>query len=205
MDIDIQFPLKEIDQNTEKTAEHWFDHFSVEINKVGPVNIPLLNKDTVKKYELVRCRGIISNQLNNEYFNKIAQFRESDDVKQPDIDANMNNTKIQQRYPMILRYEPNQTEWNKSCIYGEKAGDVQSVIAKFYCHTKELRIADSVEIYGIWSPKEQNETEDTTQNQENKNPATDMSVCIPVPNTQANKQFVKFFILCIFVCYKDYL
>lgn len=177
--MNIQFPLKHIDQNKDKTAEHWFDHYSVEINKTGHHKIPLLNKDLVEKSQLIRFRGLISNQLNNEYFDKMCQFREIDDVKQPEnkdvcIPVNQNRD-IMQRFPMIIRAEPNQTPWTKSILFGQDDSNnnnqnqhqYKTVIAKFYCHTKLLKICDSVEIYGIWSPKKP-ENESTNKENENK-------------------------------------
>eukprot|EP00483_Globobulimina_turgida_P000888 UN00889 len=156
-----QFPLKNIDQNSDKTAEHWFDYYSAEIQRIGKDKIPLLNKDDVNKQELIRFRGLISNQLNNEYFNKTYQFRELDDIKQSEFhsvsDYKQIKDNMMQRAPMIIRSAPNQTEWSKSEMIGNKNASnkaTQSVIAKFYSHTKMLKICDSVEIYGIWSPKQ---------------------------------------------------
>jgi len=176
--MNIQFPLQQIDQNKDKTAEYWFDHYSVEINKSGHNDkVPLLNKDCVKKSELVRFRGIISNQLNNEYFNKICEYRELDDVKQAE-DVNNDNKNIMQRFPMIIRSEPNQTEWNKSKIFGDKSDNkiepkIKTIIGKFYCYTKSLKICDSVEIYGIWSPSKQEKTESKN---ESKNESKEMDL-----------------------------
>ena len=187
--MDIQFPLKEIDENKDKTAEHWFNHYSVEIQKVGYDKIPLLNRDNVKKSQLIRFRGIISNQLNNEYFNKMCQFRELDDIKQPESndDNNFNdknNKNILQRYPMIIRIEPNSTQWNISKVYGDKTKnenenekEIKSVIAKFYCHTKSLKICDSVEIYGVWSPKNEEKSKEIYQEQ-----------CIIIPNKNEKQE-----------------
>jgi len=182
--MDIQFPLKQIDENKDKTAEHWFNYYSVKINKTGNDKIPLLNKDCVQKSELVRFRGIISNQLNNEYFNKICQFRELDDVKQPEIVNNNDlfkckmvndnqNKDIMQRFPMILRTEPNQTQWNKYKLFGkendtENQPQNKAIIAKFYCHTKSLKICDSVEIYGVWCPKKPENDINESDHKENK-------------------------------------
>merc|ERR1719411_579323 len=178
--MEIQSPLKEIDQNSDKTAEHWFDHYSVAINKIGKDKVPLLNKDSVNKNELVRFRGIISNQLNSEYFNKMSKFRNAVDFKQPD-DYVPNNKDIMQRLPMIIRTAPNQTEWSKSVVFGDdnQAHKHENVMAKFYCHSKSLKICDNIEVYGIWSPstkiaectwspkKEQKENQDS-DNEKNK-------------------------------------
>ena len=152
--MEIQFPLTEIDQNAQKTAEHWFDHYSVEINKVGKDKIPLINKNAVHKNELVRFRGIISNQLNSEYFNKLSKFRNAADFKQPN-DYQPNNKDIMQRLPMIIRTAPNQTKWSQSIIFGDdnEAPKNNTIMAKFYCHSKSLKICDDIEVFGIWAPK----------------------------------------------------
>eukprot|EP01083_Nonionella_stella_P180974 646876_1 len=116
--------------------------------------IPLLNKDEVRKHQLIRFRGIISNQMNNEYFDKMCQFRELDDVKQ-DPDQISTKQDISQRSPMFIRSEINQTKWSHSLLFGDQSSKPQTnaVIAKFYCHADSLKICDSVEIYGIWCPK----------------------------------------------------
>lgn len=157
--MELQFPLKLIDQHTDKTPEHWFDEYSVALQQSGHNTIPLVNKDPVAKYALVRYRGLVSNQLNSEYFDKIAQFRESVDMDTANVDPSR-KADIKQRYPMVIRTEPNHSPWAKKLVFGSTQmdpTDIRKVMAKFYCHHNSIRIADTVEIYGIWCPKQEDE------------------------------------------------
>jgi len=152
----MQCPLNYIDQHMDKTPEHWFDEYSTALQEKGHESIPLLNKDAVTKRGLIRFRGMVSNQLNSEYFDKMCQFRESVDVEASSLESSR-KADIKQRYPMVLRSEPNHSEWAKQLIFGStesESTDIDKVMAKFYCHHNSIRIADSVEIYGIWCPKE---------------------------------------------------
>jgi len=152
----LQSPLSHIDQHMDKTPEHWFDEYSTALQEKGHESIPLLNKDTVTKHGLIRFRGLVSNQLNSEYFDKRCQFRESVDVEASSLESS-HKADIKQRYPMVLRSEPYHSEWANQLIYGSTNSQqtaIDNVMAKFYCHHNSIRIADSVEIYGIWCPKE---------------------------------------------------
>ena len=39
---EIQFPLNQIDKDSNKTPEYWFDHFSVEIQKIGSEKVLII-------------------------------------------------------------------------------------------------------------------------------------------------------------------
>lgn len=176
--------MTQIDVSPDKTPEQWFEEYGAIMKEKSSANIPLLNKDAVQRLQLVRFRGLISNQLNNEYFAPSCQFRDADDVNQSgDADQSL-STDIRQRYPMIMRSEPNQCDWAKSIVFGaEPAQIATTVLAKFYCNAKNLKIADSIEVIGVWSPPKPIEAMDVDAEQKQENePSKPSNASDVIPN-----------------------
>jgi len=192
--MESQFPLAQIDASPDKTPEQWFEEYAARLEETGYESIPLLNRDAVQRLQLVRFRGLISNQLNNEYFAPSCQFRDADDVSQSADDAEPSRpADIRQRFPMVLRSEPNQCEWAKSVVFGaEPEHCATDVLAKFYCNAKKLKIADSNEVFGVWSPPKPAESAPVADAEQKQEAVCPTAVPIPtelyIPPTNSYAQ-----------------
>ena len=192
-------PLEMLQTSLDKTPQYWFEQYAVWLNNKNN-NVSTINKQNGEEMscKLVCFRGMISDQLNPEYFcsqfitdnhNKDGKiysglYCDSTNVpKNETILFNNEKTKTLQRYPMVLLNPPNQTKWHK---HKDSQESPQKLIAKFYTCQTSLKICDLVDVYGIWYPSNQaNESASEQKDKENEN------VCI----------FLSYFLLFFLILY----
>ena len=128
-------PLKLVDNSPHKTPEQWFDEYATVLSKNNTQSITSLNCTSSIGPKLVKFRGLVSDQLNPEYFLQsytgkqknggekneaimTGNFRECLSANAMEnggdcINIGDASTVTNQRYPMILRTVPFENDWFK--------------------------------------------------------------------------------------------